>query len=217
MDIGMKRDQYEKFIRIAPEQLAPEYLLEEWKLDPNYGLPFAKVEKRDTLMIETAQQDSRAYRGIYVDVFPYDRYASRPWRQGARLRLLRTMIKVKSGIKTWKEGGRTNIRRMICNFPIRILAAALPRRVLIRRYERTANLANDRVTGEWFPQSIHTYGKWVIPSSVLESTMEVPFEDTSFCVPEEYDTYLKRIYGDYRKLPPESERMIGHGVFQVKI
>ena len=36
------------------------------------------------------------------------------------------------------------------------------------------------------------------------------FEDTEFCITEEYDSYLTAQYGDYMQLPKESERRPMH-------
>ena len=52
MDVGMLRENYEKFCRIAPEKLKPEYCWQTWYTDPNYALPFGKVRKRGTLFLE---------------------------------------------------------------------------------------------------------------------------------------------------------------------
>ena len=39
--------------------------------------------------------------------------------------------------------------------------------------------------------------------------IKLDFEDTTFNAPNNYDIYLKRLYGDYMKLPPIEERT-GH-------
>ena len=71
MDVGMLRENYEKFCRIAPEKLKPEYCWQSWYTDPNYALPFGKVRKRGTLYLE-AKSHRLEENGFYVDIFPYD-------------------------------------------------------------------------------------------------------------------------------------------------
>ena len=44
----------------------------------------------------------------------------------------------------------------------------------------------------------------------------LPFEDTEFQVPADYDQFLRAIYGDYMKLPPEEKRVCTHGIFELK-
>ena len=52
MDIGMLRDEYEKFLQIAPEKLGKNYFLQTWKSDENYPHAYAKVRKLGTVYIE---------------------------------------------------------------------------------------------------------------------------------------------------------------------
>jgi len=44
-------------------------------------------------------------------------------------------------------------------------------------------------------------------SSWFDSTKMMMFEGQEFSVPAEYDKWLREIYGDYMKLPPEEERV----------
>lgn len=53
LDLGMLRADYEKFCRIAPSALKPEFCLQTWYTDPNYGLPFGKVMLRNTIYLES--------------------------------------------------------------------------------------------------------------------------------------------------------------------
>lgn len=47
----------------------------------------------------------------------------------------------------------------------------------------------------------------IFPKEIFESTINVKFENLEICIPKDYDTYLKIIYGEtYMELPPEEER-----------
>lgn len=45
-----------------------------------------------------------------------------------------------------------------------------------------------------------------VPRVWWNGPVEFPFEQTTICSPTGYDAYLKHIYGDYMKLPPENKR-----------
>ena len=72
MDMGMLRADYEKFCRVAPKALKPEYCLESWNTDAGYGLPFAKVMKRNTVYLESKKTTKMREKGFYIDIFPFD-------------------------------------------------------------------------------------------------------------------------------------------------
>lgn len=74
LDMGMLRSAYDKFLKEAPAVLGEEYFLQTWHSDLNYGLPFAKLRKNNTVYKEEAAQNSGAHCGFYVDIFPYDVY-----------------------------------------------------------------------------------------------------------------------------------------------
>ncbi len=53
-------------------------------------------------------------------------------------------------------------------------------------------------------------GKGSFPASCLgEGTLGV-FEEIEVMLPQDYDTYLKTLYGDYMKLPPKEQRVPHH-------
>ena len=43
---------------------------------------------------------------------------------------------------------------------------------------------------------------WTVSRTELFPTRDVPFEDITVMLPREYDTLLRRGYGDYMQLPP---------------
>jgi phosphorylcholine metabolism protein LicD len=47
--------------------------------------------------------------------------------------------------------------------------------------------------------------------SVMDEYIRLPFEGHLFCAVKNYDTVLKKMYGDYMQLPPEEKRVPVHG------
>lgn len=50
----------------------------------------------------------------------------------------------------------------------------------------------------------------IMPTSVYDGKIEMPFEDTTLIAPTGYKEYLERIFGDFMKLPPEKEQYVTH-------
>ena len=215
LDIGMPRKDYDLFMKIAPDKLGDNYFLQNWNIDKNYQLPFAKVRKKGTVYTEFQFRNSRAWNGIYIDVFPYDNYINDKF-QGRELKLLKLMILPKCGIRSWKEQNRINWKKYITHIPTRALSFFFTKEFLIRRYEKVAVRHNDKRCDYYFPQGISNYGKWIIPTKAMSEMIQIKFEDLYFNVPKGYDEYLTYTYGDYMKLPPEEQRENRHQIIEVK-
>ena len=73
IDIGMTRENYNKFLKVAPEELGPSYFLSWIETDPHTPYYFAKVKKNDTLFVEEMFKNVPMHPGIFVDIFPFDK------------------------------------------------------------------------------------------------------------------------------------------------
>ena len=109
MDFGMLRADYEKFCRIAPSKLKPEYCLQTWYTDPNYSLPFGKVMKRGTVYLESKKTRRLKENGFYVDIFPYDYVPENQTERSRYAAKLLNIYRVKlmrSGYKPWMDNDK---------------------------------------------------------------------------------------------------------------
>lgn len=72
IDIGMLRDDYERFLRIAPSKLKKGYTLQHFSVEKNAPAHFAKVRKDGTEFVEENMRHIKMHHGIFVDIFPHD-------------------------------------------------------------------------------------------------------------------------------------------------
>lgn len=216
MDIGMLRDDYERFLNIAPEKLDDHFLLQTWDNDPGYGLPYAKVQLKNTIYLENNAENVNCNHGIFVDVFPYDNFPDKPdKKQGKALYFYQILMKAKCKYKPWKQYEKTNIKKYVGYIPVRFIALFVSKKNLIQKYDVLAEKYNYQPTKNKYSQGASHYEEWVMPSKVLENLTSIPFENIQFSVPEDYDTYLTQVYGDYLKLPPEDQRENRHGIIRL--
>ena len=215
LDIGMPRNDYNRFLQLAKVKLDKNYFIQNWYVDENYQLPFSKIRKKGTVYTEFQFRNSSSWNGIYIDIFPYDLYANDKV-QGIKLKLIKLMILAKCGITSWREENGINWKKFITHIPTRLLSHFFSKEELINKYEKIAIKHNNEKCEYYFPQGISNYGKWIIPVSAMEEMIEMPFEDTFFKVPKGYDEYLTHAYGDYMKLPPEDQRENRHQIIKVK-
>lgn len=223
MDMGMLREDYEKFLEIAPKKLKPEYFLQTWKTDTSYPYAFAKVRKKGTVFIEAVSQKTNAHNEIFVDVFPYDVYPDDERvreKLTKKIMLLKYSLWMKDGMTPWLRHKGTLDRLLVRAkyVPYSVYAMTHSRESMIESYEKIMPMHNAEISKYYVEQSGGTpFGKWIIPTECFENFIEVNFEDTTFLVPQKYDLYLKTVYGDYMQLPPVEKRGNWHQIVEVKV
>ncbi|MGN0069966.1 MAG: phosphorylcholine transferase LicD [Prevotella sp.] len=79
IDIGMTRDNYNRFLEVAPRELKPGYFLQWVETDPHVPFFFAKVRKNHTLFAESLFRHIDMHQGFYVDVFAFDHIPQSRW------------------------------------------------------------------------------------------------------------------------------------------
>lgn len=72
IDIAMMREDYNKFLRIASEEIDSRFLVDYVENNENYYLPFAKIRIKDSLYEESVQKSYQGPKGIWIDIFPLD-------------------------------------------------------------------------------------------------------------------------------------------------
>lgn len=221
LDVGMTRENYERFLQEAPAVLDKKYFLQSWYSDEYYGLPFAKLRKNNTIYIENNAHNSKAHNGFYVDIFPYDVYPNDERIQShmaKKLDFIKRSILIKNGYSPFaSDGFYKKTLKTVLYLPIDLFAILNSRKKLIEKYEKCKTMCNDQETEYYAPASGATnFGKWLIPQRCFLEYGEHVFEDDIFSVPCDCDTYLKHAYGDYMTLPPEEQRGNRHNIIKVK-
>ncbi len=216
LDIGFMREEYERFLQIAPKELQKKYVLQVWTDENHHALSFAKIRNTNTVYIENKSQRSQENQGIYVDIFPYDRFGNDKVKQGLPLMITRRMILAKEKMEPWRDDDKIDIKRYLIYLPIRFASIFFSKKVLVNFYERKAQMYNQDASKDYFPQGTTPYGKWVIAREGLSEMTLGDFEGEKFSIPVNYDLYLKNAYGDYMQLPPQDKRENRHQIVEVK-
>lgn len=222
MDFGMLREDYDKFLKIAPEKLNSDYFLQTWHSDPYYPYAFAKIRKLGTVFQETAMINSEAHNELYVDIFPYDNFpddAALQKKQGRKIMLYRFAILTKRKAAPWLNHSKPFERFLVrCKYlPAIIFSLFHDTEHMISKMEEIMVWHNNARTSRYYPQGASKYGKWTISSTCFDEYVQLPFEDTTFSAPAGYEKYLTEAYGNYMKLPPEDKRENHHHIIELKL
>ena len=215
MDMGMLRRDYEKFCRIAPKKLKPEYCLQTWYTESNYALPFGKVMKRNTVYLENKKTRRLQNNGIYVDIFPHDyaledRFAQN--QQTASLLSIYRMKLMKSGYKPWMENDRIVWKKRIGYLYYQLKSLFVSQHNLARDYDTLAVSVQDSsvICERNGRTKLDCYDR-----RCIKELADYSFEGEIFKGPKDYDQYLSTLYGDYMELPPEDQRENRHQIIEI--
>lgn len=104
LDFGMLREDYEKFLKVAPTELNSKYFLQTWKNDDGFPYGFSKIRKKNTIYIEAIDQKTSGHKELWIDIFPYDVYPDDVdcrKEQGKKLMKYRYTLMMKVGMTPW--------------------------------------------------------------------------------------------------------------------
>lgn len=214
IDVNMLRSDYDKFMEVAPKEFGDKYIFMDATTEPRYPLMFGKMVKRGTRFIEEAYQQANYPLGIYIDIFPYDKTPENPvlrkkWIKKtwyiARMHVLTLIPNPKL------PDGMSGIKKMIAGLGCRMVYGLFK---LIRltpdktyqKYLKWATSCPEPDSDLYIDYSYLTGENLMIRTREAFPTFEVPFEDTTVAMVQNYDDFLRPEYGDYMQLPPEDQR-----------
>ena len=205
IDIMMSRDNYNRFVRSYGNST---YKIADMSVNPDYGLPFAKVEDSRTIMEEYVE--GVASYGIYIDIFPVDCIPDKLYERKFYY-WMKDFWNILYNLKTTRVA---NARSIFKNFILvigHILLSFFSKRFLARRMSGMASKyagMNTSYVGIVAPADSRI--EEAIPSIYFEEYVELPFENINVMSIKEFDKYLNAAYGDYMQLPPIEQRISHH-------
>ena len=208
LDIGMLREDYEKFIDFAPEKFGKEFCLQIYKTDCGYGYQYGKVLLSGTKWIEhVATHTTRLYAGIYIDIFPYDKIPTGRLKQeflSFTYKFWKSQVLIKQKYVFYRDiHGFFHKSYFIVKKAIGLLFSLdylVKKRdsICIRYKDRDKNFCITKYGGNFWKNQ-NRYESFA--NLVLHT-----FEDSEFYIPSDYDSILTNLYGDYMTLPPLEKR-----------
>lgn len=78
IDLGMKRADYDLFVKEAPGLIAKGFFVQTLRTEPLTPFYFTKVRKDNTLFVQEPYKDLPIHHGIFVDILPLDNVPDNP-------------------------------------------------------------------------------------------------------------------------------------------
>lgn len=206
IDIYVPREDYERLIRIFPEELNNIKLI-SLERESKWNRAYAQAYDCRTIMDEHANQPIKV--GVYIDIYPIDSVpdSDAEWLKYNRLRrfLIRT-YELKYIPIRWN---RSILKNLVLIFGKTLL---LP--FGARRMAKFISLFAQKYNGKGYNRSFECVQgmlqKRPFMSSLMTEFTRTQFEDRQFMIMKDYDAYLSNAYGDYMQLPPVEKRVSHH-------
>ena len=196
IDIAMMSDDYLKLLELDKEIDRKYYLQNVYNTDTCTYI-FTKIRKNHTTMVEKDMNYLPFKKGINIDIFPLFKYPKSKYQQF----LFQKRIRVAS-LFVNREVKGTNLKGKLLYLFLRLFTRKRANIIARKNIDKLLHfnkefieyrmIATQSLDKDWFKK------------------IELPFEGRKYSAPKGYEGFLKMRYGDYMKLPPESERY-GHG------
>lgn len=216
IDIAMPRPDYDAFVDVFSKELKPRLTCLSYKTIKKWWCPHAVVIMKDSIIIDkngSRQTDLRPSE-IFVDILPLDICPEREKqqkRQASRLLFVRNIKNWKAAWSSKKDGAMKRFYKSILKLALSPFSWTLLnswQHRIMTKYNETSK------SGLWCSMVSHYgYKKLMMPATVFGTPTLADFENTQFYVPEQVIDYLTRIFGNYMRLPSESEQQAQMNVF----
>lgn len=220
IDLGMPRNDYDKFLEIAPKELPDHLKVVNYRTDSNYHYYITRILDTNTKVIEVRiGNEAEKYTHASIDIFPIDGTPNNKLLRKIYFfrvmyhRALMSLCYKDSIDRARKRSGSEKLLLAIMEkIPIEKFTTAYKQKdridKLMRKYpvaesEFIGNLMGAYRTREIVPKDFYGKGKLY------------PFEDIQLVGLEKYDEYLTHTYGNYMQLPPEASRKIHFEIVEI--
>ncbi len=216
LDIGMLREDYEKFRKACKTQLSPQY---------SYSCPFngsgshytTEKVRLDATYFSTRYSSKNVFPdGIFIDILVYDKTSNNKLLQ--KLQTLILAILYDCLIVRWYNVARKNFHYRLTKFLLPFLRL-VPWGVYHGLFEFFSKIFKNNKNAKYL---IDTVGKKLkdgpLPIDGLEDTVYVDFEGIKAPIPVDYTGYLNYAYGpNYMEKPNLSNRRCPHNFARIDL
>ena len=208
MDIAMPRDDFEKFLSIANNELPNNMRLITFRNDSKYRYYLPRIVDLDTEIIEKRYAGSNEKSHLFIDIFPIDGTPNNViLRKIYYFKILFNRLMV-----SWYYIDTIDPARKRTKFEkiLIFLGKVLPTKKIINpknRLEKIDKLLrkNNIEKSKFIGTIMGAYRvREIVPKEYFGKPTKYKFENVEVFGPEQYDKYLTHMYGDYMTIPKDT-------------
>ena len=213
IDVGMMRSDYERFAKVAQQELGDRFFLQSPDTEPHTPFYFMKVRMNGSRFSESTFKHIDMHQGIFVDIFPFDKVPRQKWLERLQHKVVFFLngLFIAKEIWQWKHCGRCDIpeprkRGWLPCFFTRLLISLLGKRTIYKMMYGVQTFFNGRNLNE--VKNIITRSEH-LPIADIEHTQTVTLGPLQVCAARDLLLYLNNHYGSVRKDIPD-EMKVSH-------
>lgn len=210
IDICMTRENFERFEKIANTKLQKCFFYQSPNTDSECSsYCCGRVRLEGTHFESTSLPNNWKHSGIFIDILPLEKIPNDYCTRLLYFYFFQIIIRIYWLRNGYKPHPKNKLFNFVMHFLHR-LSKPVPSSWLKKQLE-TYHLKYDKNYGEDRMVLLESScKKSIIKNEEFSQICYMDFEGVSCPIPEKYDSYLSRLYGNYMELPPENERIPHH-------
>lgn len=216
LDIGMLREDFEKFRKICPGIVPSKFTYESPQDGRGSHYTFDKIRLKNTYFSTNYSNNFRIQDGIFLDIIIYDQTSNNNMLTKLQIKLISIWTRV-INIK-WYNKPRKNVHYRASKIFLPIMRC-IPFSFYHAIFEKLVRWYEKKKNAEYLIDGIgQNIRKGRFPKEWLSKVEYVDFADMKAPIPVGYDGYLRHFYGDrYMELLPISKRASGHQIARIDL
>lgn len=217
IDIGMLREDYDKFRKICSENLDDAAFFQYYKQDKQTHYIFDKVRLVGTYFnSELSKNFPKQENGIFIDILVYDKTSNKALFQKLHIfqvRLMKLILNI-----LWLDQIKQQSHKTLSKLILPVLKI-LPFSFYHWCLDKSLALYKNKKNSQFLIDGVGiNILKGVLPIRWLSEYTDIEFEGKIFKISKYYDEYLTMLFGkDYMNLLPYSSRNSGHTLVRLDL
>lgn len=211
IDIGLTKENFDKLYEVLKNSDNGRYKLFDNSLQEDYYYPFAKLIDTNTYLNENQFRSISNY-GVYIDIFAY---FNMPLEEKKRMKHYNKIknIQRKLFYYSMKNPFNSGVIKNILKFPLVLEARLEGIDRILKKYNKLLlkynNVEKKYLIANW---PVYKPECEIQEYSMIKEVCYHKFENIEALIPKEYDKFLRKVFGNYMKLPPEEKRVSHHDI-----
>lgn len=216
LDIGMLREDFEKFRKICPQSIKAPYTYESPQNNSGSHYHFDKIRLKNTYFSTKFSSNFKINDGVFFDIVVYDQTANNKFLANLHIRLLKMWTRV-INIK-WYGKPRRNVHYVLSKIALPIMRL-IPFSFFHKVFEFMLKFYRNKKNAKYLVDGVGlNISKGRFPKEWVTKLKYVKFGDLTAPIPTNYDGYLTHFYTEnYSQILPLSRRSSGHNLARIDL